>query len=653
MRAPACQTLVSLSFVLILTIGVSKNCQAQESPRQNNQITASPTFVDAKNDAERCQAVNAWLSSIKADFEQAVAEHSAGEWFSRGTRKADMMLIDQTDYMELASHSFRRNIGKPLPALSEKQGSQLARAVSKCSSEAWVQQRMYPFLFSYGPVSAWRSDFERLEGRYEISRNQRRQLYDVAVGRERFDETALDVGPVLIETISYKLYKSYYGLFTESPYSWCSQGNTRMAMVTMVFQDENAVVDNDSKYWNRFETELLPGIVSQCPDIERVYVVNYVKGYHIFYADREITTHQRSRSGFSLSEPLSSGIYLTDPTATPRHFWFYGAGSGNLMQEATKAGRGKIEVPTSGTSARLTDPSLTTLRSLKAVFDELQKQEYLIKQRETEKRAREASEAYEAARQRKIPNDRSIAAGTLATLKRGARDPYDFAGYAYEDRWQSIYDGKFEYFTGGYMSAKDLDMEMLNSVFTGGPYSGLSSAAAKGTDITFRRHFLNMAFYAYHNLYAQRCSNNKEFPWVQSNPGLFSSSSVTKRGGYEVNRSTLSKEGISHLVRQPFVDTYDSAYLSVANYNNVSPEMPQDLLDDISRILNSEGCSSPSLRHFEVNLALARDWLLPLQLLRTTEGKSEPVAEKAKSASPNSKQKPASRPPTRRVRPRG
>jgi hypothetical protein len=406
---------------------------------------------------------------------------------------------------------------------------------------------------------------------------------------------------------------------TEAQDGFCSRGNwygSRMRIAIVFKVDADYLIALDAEYKRRFENEILPKTRSLCSPLGRVWIENYIY-------NRRLNRGKNSRlEEFGLEE--TSPSFAEDPLNRVEvvfneghiiyeqlHDWGVGIDARSLAKlrksyEETKdlswEARKRIE------------------EQLRAEIEQAEAAE----REAAEKRIAEAKQQERIARDR--PNHRQQAAAVLAYTKTGAPKTYDFSGYNWKEHLQNIYQGNFEAYMGGYESEAEYSSKMVGDTagMIGGFLKGdwdkmIANSLREGAtvyDVERRRAVIRMAFYGYHNAYRQQCGANHEMPWMMSNPYLFWKK--LERGGIEISRS-LEIKGISLPVREPFVDTYNRAYLTLADYHNTTPEIPQSFLDDFGKFLKAEGCASPSVRQFEINLYLATNWLLPLQVLREPE----------------------------------
>jgi hypothetical protein len=239
-----------------------------------------------------------------------------------------------------------------------------------------------------------------------------------------------------------------------------------------------------------------------------------------------------------------------------------------------------------------------------------------------------------------LQGDRAKAGEVLKFLKKGALDDYDFSAYNHQVDLKRVYSGDFEPYTGDYESDGQLQLSALGGYVQGVVNRDIRAMSVNSLDpvkIARERDGIYMAYYAYQNVYAQRCRSNMEMPWGQNTPYEFYKT---------VNGSRIygsERQGTVISIRMPFVNRYDSIYQDYGKAN-VSPE--RGWIDDFERFLNAEGCASATVRKFEVNLYLAVNWLLPLQILQ------EPEKKEIEPRTPTPKPKTPATKPRSRVTPR-
>jgi hypothetical protein len=357
--------------------------------------------------------------------------------------------------------------------------------------------------------------------------------------------------------------------------------------ISIVFKvDADYVVTDDEGYRRRFEEKILPLISKECENIKHVFIQNYVYGVRIDHAGQEYRYEQQFPEGY-YEDPLNTIHVYIESDEVDRYEGYQTDDMGSR-----------------------TYASLASLRKTR------DKEAAASITREAE-RKRQA----EIERQQKIAGkreaDRARAAEVLRYLRKGSPEKYNFSGYEFRDALQNIYDGNFEPFTGGYESEIEYKSKYLGSMLgslyekdANAALTSIFSSTAKTLDMVQRRGFVEMAYYAYQNVYAQQCISNKEIPWAISEAYIF----YTTRNGIRVPGS--ERDGIVRPVRHPFKSRYDEIYGNYGKNKNESPTIPQTFLNDFGKFLKVEGCASPAVRQFEVNLYLVAEWLLPVKELQ-------------------------------------
>jgi hypothetical protein len=239
-----------------------------------------------------------------------------------------------------------------------------------------------------------------------------------------------------------------------------------------------------------------------------------------------------------------------------------------------------------------------------------------------EEQARLAAEKYKAeapqreaeeARKR-IINERNLSAPVLTLIKPNAPKTYNFAGYSNQKVLEAIYNGEFDRF----ISRKEVD----DAVFAAErarsnrdprlAFEMLANMIASGNELAIviaRYRELASYYFGYHNAYYELCKTNKEIPWVQGSVYKFWLTS----DGKVVEGS--ERYGYSGPIRFPYEETHKRTYELLADRLQTNPQISEETLADFRNFLQTEGCSSPTVREFEANLYLVTNMRLPLQVL--------------------------------------
>jgi hypothetical protein len=356
------------------------------------------------------------------------------------------------------------------------------------------------------------------------------------------------------------------------------------ARVNVVFNvAPDYVIEDHAEYRQRFESEILPAVSKQCPNVAVVYLNNYVRGVRINHDGREVAYGQTPPAGFE-EEPLNYITAYVEP--------------GGVRYEGYEKDSTSSRTYASLSRLRLTRDRAAAERAT----------------REAEQQ-RQAEQAQQERSQRRQDEHRAQARDVLALLKPHAPERFSFSGYGTQTTLEQIYNGDFKPFTGGYESASDAT-KSVRSAFGNAdprnPFGFLGDLIVSGLEVdevAQRRRSINTIFYTYHNVYKDQCFTNKEVAWTASALWTF----YVTRGGVKVEGS--ERDGVMIPVRLPYKETYDSVYSNLASSSNVTPDFPQAYQQDFRDFLKSEGCASPAVRRFEANLYLATRWLMPLQQL--------------------------------------
>jgi hypothetical protein len=575
----------------------------------NGEFKANPLFFAAKDDKERCQAIDLWLSSVRYEVNQAYARST----YYRQNTEFDMEKVNGNEIPQFATPGFRNIFGKALPELSEKETKQIGKFLDKCTTQRWVAIHLEPLFKSPYPsqMGEWFRNFANYESalqqaKVEAEKENYRRKYQNTVSSSGYP-----VAELLKETESYRLHTSF---LSNGSVEWCS-ANGNQAVVGLIFKaNENFRIENNEQYWRLFDSEILPAVKSSCPIADKVYVLNYINGFYINFDQNKINTSPIYNYP---SNMLNIGVYSA---STNSRSWM--GGSSNFGGSGYSGGRTQRETPLRNTDSDGT-PSFASITNLRA---ELQVRQAKIDEeariRREQAAAAEAARIAEAKRQADIKNasrraeDRSRASEILKFYKKGAIANYDFSEFSSRKMLQNIYQGDFSDYTGGYQSWTEAT-KSVSSTFRDAdvrnPFGfllNLIGTTVEVSDVRSRRDTINLIFYSYHNVYKDVCSNSTSIPWTKSERWVF----YVTRNDVKVEGSETV--GVSILIRKPYKELYDRIYGNLGNTRNVNPDIPQSYIYDFQKLLKTEGCASASIRHFETNLYLATIWSLPIQELQ-------------------------------------
>ena len=568
----------------------------------NGEFKATPTFFAAGSGDERCNAIDLWLSSIRY-------EASRSRTYGRRLRELDMEQVNDSDLASFAAPAFRSVFGKTLHELTEKDAKEVAKALDKCSYQPWVETRLEPLFKEPGRLGDWAAESRRVEAaiaseKLASERRVRAERYRAEAGRMGYS-----VGEPLKETGLYRLHAAYLGQQED----WCSPKDKRVILSQIFKVDENFKIDNDAQYWARFESEVLPVVAAACPDAEKIYVLHHVAG---FYFNRERYSVSRQPDPNHPSDLLNIAVYSLAPDDPKKYDWIYGDGSADILPYVVSPRRRPVGRRDYSTAGLTNDPSLTTVARIREVLKNREAEEEARKRREAaEAEARRVEEARRAEQEQlrkqaaKRELHRTQAAPLLLLYKGGAPTVYNFAGYEQQQALQNIYAGNFTPFNGDYESDADAQARaagaMLNGYFKrdlGESMARMPDAVNEAAAFARLRLPLKIAYFVYQEAYAEQCLTNREIEWGVA---------TIRRGEQTYN----------YYVRMPFGDTFNLSY-NAANAGDIVQAMvgvslttKGEFVRDFRRFLKAEGCASPAVRHFELNLHLAANWMLPLQEL--------------------------------------
>jgi hypothetical protein len=386
----------------------------------NGEFKANPLFFAAKDDKEKCQAIDLWLSSVRYEVNQAYARSS----YYRQNTEFDMERVNGNEIPQFATPSFRNIFGKALPELSEKETKQIAKFLDKCTTQRWVAVHLEPLFKSPYPrqMGEWFRNFANYEAalrqaKIEAEKENYRRKYQNTVSNSGYP-----VAELLKETDSYRLHTSFLnGGNTE----WCS-ANGNQAVVGLIFKaNENFRVENNDQYWRLFDSEILPAVKSACPVADKVYVLNYINGFYINFDQNKVNTSPINNSP---SNMLNVGVYTG---STNIRSWMGGSGSFGGGNGYSSGRRGQTTAPVI-TDSNAT-PSFASIANLRTALQGRQ-----AKIDEEIRISREKSATAEAARQAEIARQSEARRNLLAT------GGFSSKGLKNEAVFENIFLGNFE-----------------------------------------------------------------------------------------------------------------------------------------------------------------------------------------------------------------
>jgi hypothetical protein len=319
----------------------------------NGEYKANPTFFAARNDNERCQAIDLWLSSIRYEASQA----SYNRRYQRNNDDIDMERVNKRQIQRYATTFFRNIFGKGLSELSEKEMEKVAKSLDKCSHQRWVLGTLEnPFRY---PVQMrdWVADFNKIEDSIKDEKLKAQQ----EAYREHFQtearRTGYNVAELLTDGGSFQLHTAF---LNDGRTNWCSPTERQAVTALILNVDDKSAVENSESYWRTFEKDLLPAIRSKCAEAEKIYVLNYVRGFYISY-DRNLI--QSGANPAYPSDPLNIAVYSANQSGTSQRGWINGDSMSNLIGSTSR--RTQRAVTFSNSDSQLSNANLVTISSLR------------------------------------------------------------------------------------------------------------------------------------------------------------------------------------------------------------------------------------------------------------------------------------------------
>lgn len=500
----------------------------------------------------------------------------------------------------MAVPAFRGVFGKTFAEMSNGERNDVARALKKCSKELWVEWGLaHPFkLPEGGDAKNWVRMFEQYDRSGQAEMRARAKKADAYVSNEtpeaELKRRVYFVGDLLLETSLYKLYADNYTSDFDRRYGdgkgwqWC-HADKRAALVTIIFKaGERYEVKGDDAYWARFESEVVPAVLTRCPGADTIYADHHVDGFYVYYGR---SVGEEAKRGEAV-QPVSRASYQI--SARKRSWTLFQPGGSSGVKADDKV------------------TSIAVIRELlKAVDTKLASD---TREWEAEK-ARKAEQLRQEQLARRRARDRTSSAEVLNLLeipKGKAPMKYEFKGYLQSEVLQNIYSGDFEPFTGEHEP-----VDLLRAI---NPLNKEPDAVkfSKLMDIGRRRLPVTLAYFAYHQVYGDVCRSSRDIAWVEARFRYVHT--TTNWWGMVIDRT--EGQWFSYPVREPYAEAFTGAYEAANDgffahlLTGTSFSTKREFERDFRKFLVAEGCLSPSVRHFEVNLYLASQWMLPLQELR-------------------------------------
>jgi hypothetical protein len=591
----------------------------------DGEFKANPTFFAARSNDDRCKAIQIWLTSIRYEAKEARRYRAAS-----GSGEVDMMGVYVDDIRKYGIAAFRNVFGKSFAELSKDEIKDIEKSLKKCSSDRWVEVALAQRL----QIDAryWIADFDKVEQAARQAKAARDRRTYIERSREEARRTGYSIGELLKETELYRLHASVLSNYAD----WCSPQDGR-AFVSLIFKaDANFQIDNNERYWKRFEDEIFPAINARCNGINKIYISNYVQGFYINLARYQVN---RQIDAAYPSDVLSLAVYSREPSAPQKYDWIYGNATTNALSYVAQYGSraGRRDYSTGGIN---NDSSLTSIARLREVLQIREREEQARREKQAQDdlaRRIEAQRQAEIAQREKIARAREAqrlkAAEVLRLYKKGAPAKYNFSGFERENDLQSIYSGDFEPYTDGQDSDVFDESRLFKLYFSGASLDQAFAELSKLTAIARLRLPIHIAYFTYHKVFEEECHSNRELTW---SPEAFRTDIVKYKGFFETGR--IIGQTYVYDVREPFAQTFRNTYRSV-NQGGLAHLMTgvplttrYEFENGFRKFLRTEGCASPATRHLEVNLYLATEWLLPLQELLQMPGSANQSAQGVKSS---------------------
>ncbi|MBK8464864.1 MAG: hypothetical protein IPL32_03455 [Chloracidobacterium sp.] len=392
-------------------------------PPTNGEYRANPTFFATRNDDERCQAIDLWLSSIRHIASQSASY--SGAYYRRNGEELDMARVNVQDVQNFATVYFRNILGKSLPEMSEDDMEKVGRALDKCSHQRWVVGSLEnPFRY---PVQMrnWIAKFEEIEQSIKKEKlDAQREIY-----REQDQKLAQETGYPIAELLKGTNAFRLHAAFLNNGYTdWCSP-TERQAVTALIHNvDENVAIQNNETYWRNFESEILPAIRAKCPEAEKIYVLNYVWNYFIDY-DRNLVSTPANRP--TSSDALNIAVYSGGEGEEGQKGWINGDSMAKLG--GSTSGRTPRAASFRESHSQAGNENLVNISSVRRFLVASQ-----ARLDEEARIRREKEAAAEAARQSEI--DRKVKA-RRAMLAHGG---FSTKGLKHEELFANIFLGDFE-----------------------------------------------------------------------------------------------------------------------------------------------------------------------------------------------------------------
>lgn len=536
----------------------------------NGEYKANPTFFAARTDDERCQAIDLWLSSIRYEASQS----SYSRRYQRNSDEIDMQRVGKEQIQRYATTFFRNIFGKGLSELSENEMGKVGKSLDKCSHQYWVLGTLEnPFRYP-SQMRDWIADFNKIE---DSIKDEKSKAQQDAV-REQYQtearRTGYNVGELLTDTGSFQLHAAF---LNDGYTNWCSL-NERQAVTALIHNvDDKSAVENNEAYWRAFEKDMLPAIRSKCAEAEKIYVLNYVRGFYISY-DRNLIQTNPSYP----SDALNIAVYSANESGAEQRGWINGDSLSNLIGSTSRRTQKTVTVKNS--ESELSNANLVTISGLRNFF--------AARKAKSDEEARiraEKEKAAEAARRAEIA--------------------------------RKVEDRRIRLAKGGFSSKGLKNEELFANIFLG----DFEALPFKRDDITF-----SSLFGAYLQSYAEYCSSSLPANKVEMTRQECARERVVRNGwGVEISRTCIEWRTVgTGLYADPALYSAKSTVERAQAAKILNPksgggilggvlealtdltsgktlnEMGNaiDVSNDVAPLVKMNACSGPGLKRFQENL---------------------------------------------------
>jgi hypothetical protein len=229
---------------------VESNVQSDRPTRK--EFKASPSFLAARNNEQRCNAIEVWVSSMRYEFEQP---RYVGDRVHSG--EVDLNRLNNRQLFALGTPAFGAVFGRRLPELTPDQLQTIGKSLSKCSEKHYVPSNLVMLFDSPQALEPWIANFDSWERSLRDIRLAVLRAADLEQNMSRYQTELKRTGIPAAELIKDSSLYRLNGNLTRRGSDWCDFSN-HQALVSLVFKaDQNFQIDNSAAYWGIFESEML------------------------------------------------------------------------------------------------------------------------------------------------------------------------------------------------------------------------------------------------------------------------------------------------------------------------------------------------------------------------------------------------------------